>query len=69
MVVDKGNGLVRLFDAIDGDAHSIVTRLRLRDGNVVDRLPVTVVHLEPIPIGGDARRKMQFVDFEPEPQE
>ena len=36
---------------------------------MVDRFPIAVVHLEPLPIRGEAGRKTQFVHFKPEPQE
>jgi hypothetical protein len=36
---------------------------------VVVRFPIAVVHLEPIPILGEARCKSQFIHFKAQPQE
>ena len=69
MVVNEGNSLVMLFDAINCDTHIVTTCVRLQEGNVVYGLPIPVVHLELLPICGKAGRKTQFIDFKSDPQE
>ena len=44
MVVNKGDGLMGVLDAVHGEVHLTVSGGRLQDFDVVDRLPVTVVH-------------------------
>lgn len=69
MVVNKRDGLIVLLNAIHAHAHLAILGRRLQDVDVVDSLPITVVHLEPCPIRREARRKSQFVHFKSEPQE
>ena len=68
LVVNEGNGLIMLLDAVNRYMHFIVTRPRLFNGNVVDRFAIPVVHFKPVPIRRKARCKTQFVDFESESQ-
>src|SRR5208337_3940710 len=65
VVVNTGNSLVVLLDAINCHTHFIITGLRLHNGNVVDRLAIAVVHLERLPVRREARSKTQFIHFKP----
>ena len=69
MIVNEGDSLVMLLDAINCDSHFVSTCLRLYNGNVIYCLSIPVVHRESLPIRRKARRKTQFIDFESEPQE
>jgi len=68
-VVNQGNSLVESFNAIHRYTRladlRIIGGARLRDDDVVDRLPIPVVHRERLPIRREARREMQFVHFQP----
>ena len=68
-VVNKGNRLVGSLDAVNGHAHSAIPGVRLPDVDMVDRLPIPVVHLERLPIRWKARGKTQLVHFQSQPQE
>ena len=63
MVIGQGNRLVVTFDAIDHHTNQaalpVLAGPRLRDGDVVNRLPETVVDLQPSPVGRQARRQAQ----------
>ena len=64
MVVNKGNSLIGLLNAIDGHTrHAAVARLQ--HGDMVDGFPVPVMHLERLPIPGQTRRETQLVCFKP----
>ncbi|MFH0727631.1 MAG: hypothetical protein V2B19_14985 [Pseudomonadota bacterium] len=52
MVVNQRDGVIGLFDAIDGDTHVPLPGRRLHNLNVVDGLPIAIVHLESLPIRG-----------------
>lgn len=67
MVVNKGNRLVGLLDAIHGHTPLPTSGERLQNGDVVDRLPISVVHLERLPIRWEARGKTQFDHLQPQP--
>jgi hypothetical protein len=69
MVVNKRDGLIVLVDAIHAHAHLTIRGRRLQDIDVVDRLPIAVVHLEALPVRREARHKTQFIHFKSEPQE
>ena len=64
VVVDQRDGLVVLLNAIHGHAHLAILRRRLQHRYVVDRLPIAVVDLEPLPLRRQARRKAQVVHFQ-----
>jgi len=68
-VVNKGNRLVVSLDSVNGHTRSAFIFTRLQDVDVVDGLPITIVHLEPCPIRREARRKSQFIHFKSEAQE
>ena len=68
MVIHQRDGLIGLFDAIDGDTHFPFPGGGLHHCNVVDRLPVAVVHLKALPVRGKTGRKPQFIDFKTQPQ-
>ena len=69
MVVNKRDGLVGFINAIHAHAHITIPGRRLQDRDVVDSLPIAVMHLEPLPIRREAGRETQFVYFKSEPQE
>ena len=46
----------------------IIGGARLRDDDMVDRLPIPVVNLECLPVGGQAGSEMQHVPLEPQAQ-
>ena len=69
MVVHKGNSLIVLLNAIDSDSRLAVPRADLKDGDVVEGFPVSVVQREPLPIHGEARSNVEFVYFEPQSEE
>jgi hypothetical protein len=66
-VINKGNRLVLSLNAIDRYTRFAVPGARLQDGDMVDSFPVSVVHLERLPICREARREIQFVYFKPQP--
>jgi len=69
MVVNQGNSVIVLVDAINGYTRlAILGRLAL-DGDVVDRLPIPVVHREALPIRWEARCEPQLVYLKPQSQE
>ena len=68
-VVNQGNSLVVLLDTVDRHTRPATSVRRMLDSNVVDSLPIPVVNPELLPISGKARRKMQFVHVQPQPQE
>ena len=55
MVVNQGNGLALSFDAINRHAALVRRSARLQNSDVVDRFPIPVMHLEFLPICGEAR--------------
>src|SRR5213593_3174154 len=71
-VVDNANRHIGLPDAIDRHARladlDTVADARLHDSDMVDGLPIPIVHLERLPSRRKARSKMQLVHFEREPQ-
>lgn len=69
MVVDQGNSVIVLFDAINGHTRLAILGRRALDGDVVDRLPIPVVHREARPIRREARREPQLVHLKPQSQE
>jgi hypothetical protein len=69
MVVSEKDALILLLNAIHGHAHVAIPGRRLQDRDVVDRLPIAVVHREPLPIRRQARCKTQFIRFTSEAQE
>jgi hypothetical protein len=68
-VVDHCNSRSGQFDAIDRQPLPAVGNGRLQDGDVVDRLPIPVMHLEGLPVRRHARGKMQFVCLESQAQQ
>ena len=68
-VVDKGDCLVLLLDAVDDDTHCAIAGLRAQDGYVVDRFPIPVVQREAFPIRREDRRETQAVNLKPQTQE
>jgi hypothetical protein len=54
-VVNEGYAVVLALDAIDGHSRPPVAHGCLQDVDVVDRLPIPVVHPESLPFRGEAR--------------
>ena len=67
-IVDQQYGRVGLHDAVHAHGHPGVGAGGLGDANVVDGFPVTVVQLECLPIDRQARREMQPVRRQSQPQ-
>ena len=68
VVVNKRDGLIVLLNAIHTHAHLPIPGRRLQDIDVIDGLPITVVHLERLPIHRDARCDLQLIHFQPQPK-
>ncbi len=58
-----------LVDAINGYTRLIILGRRALDVDVVDRLPIPVVHREALPIRREARCEPQLVHLKPQSQE
>ena len=69
VVIHKGDGRAGLLLAIQAHTHGTASDGRLHDLDVVDRLPVAVVHGEPLPLRRQARRNAQPVHLKAEPQQ
>jgi len=67
-VVNKGNHLVVSLDSVNGHTRPGFVFSRLQDVDVVDGLPISLVHLERLPIRRQARRDMQLVHLKPQPK-
>jgi hypothetical protein len=68
-VVNKGNSLTVALNAIDCHNRLAIPGASLQDSDMVDSFPVSVMHLEHLPIRREARRETQFVYFKPQPKE
>src|SRR6478672_3139276 len=68
-IVDQWNSHFPLLNPIDCDARLVSLSKRLQDGDVIDRLAITVVHLERLPICREAWSKTELIDFKPQSQE
>ena len=66
-VVNKGNRLAGLLNAVDNQARSAVVA-HLPDRDMVEGLPVPIVYFESIPLRRQARLETQLVYFKPQPQ-
>jgi hypothetical protein len=64
-VVNKGNRLVGLLNAINGHTRLAISVARLQDSDMVEGLTVPVVNLERLPIRREARRDAQLVLLKP----
>lgn len=60
-VVNKGNSLVRLLNAIDCHTRLAAAVASLQDSDMVESFPVPVVNFERLPILRDARRETESV--------
>src|SRR5512135_19458 len=67
MVVKERDGSIGLFNAIDSHICRAAV-VCLEHGDMVDGFPVAVMHLEALPMRGQARRETQFVCFKPQPE-
>ena len=61
MVVNKGNRLILLRDAVDGHTRCAIANLPAQNGDVVDRFPIPVVHREALPIRREERCETQSI--------
>jgi len=72
-VVNKGNILVVLLDAVYGNTlltdPLIIGGGRLPDGYMIDGFPVPVMHRVRLPLRRKAWLETQFVYFKPQPEE
>ena len=68
LIVDQGNCLAILLDAVDCHPHhaalAAIPGPCLREVDVVDRFPVTVMDRQPAPVCGEAGREVQPVRFQ-----
>jgi len=67
MIVKEWNGIIGLRYAIDGHTGRAAV-VSLQYGDMVDGFPVAVMHLERLPLRGQARREMELVCFKPQPE-
>lgn len=72
-VVNKGNSLVVLLNAVYCNSlltnHLIICGWSLPDGDMIDGFPISVVHLELLPLRREAWLEAQFVYLKPQPEE
>jgi hypothetical protein len=68
VVVNQVNNFVVLLETINGYAGLAGSCFGPLNRDVVDRFPITVVHLERLPMRRKARYKPQFIHFEPQPE-
>ena len=68
-VINKGNNPVVLQNAIDGNTRLVFTHSPLQDAYMIDGFPVSVMHLEDLPIRRETRLEIQFVYFKLEPKQ
>jgi hypothetical protein len=68
-VVNQGNKVILLVDAINAHRRLAILGRRALDGDVVDRLPIPVVPGEARPIRREARYEPQLAHLRPQSQE
>ena len=67
-VVDKRNYRSVLRDAVDGHRRLDIRDAELHHRDMVDRIPIAVIHGIGLPIDWDARRQVQLIFLQSQPQ-
>jgi hypothetical protein len=63
VVVEEGDCVVRLFDAIDCHCHPVMRDAGSKNGDMVESFMVVVMHFESLPVLGKIWGGTQFVNF------